>query len=281
MSAAHGAWEGLTDRLERHQSLVARQLEDAKVNLRHRAVALQDEKERWEAKWTVKPEVTELNWIAMMRERWTTMREQKEALQSDCQRLGVDIDDILEEDPEVMRRLEAQLDAEESNCRFQAEFIKELENQTSEEWSVARRRLPRLHDWLDSWESRIKSQSDNPSDSNVDHKKDSSLEIDTFVAKKIREIRADIELLQILRGDEIAEEHWAELRPLVGITNVTSTRDITLGHLLDCSKMMKQNVDRIQVITNSHGSIFILSRAAPAGFAPQLSQLTLKGSMKG
>ncbi|XP_043268031.1 cytoplasmic dynein 2 heavy chain 1 [Venturia canescens] len=247
LSAAHGAWEGLADRLERHRSLVARQLEDAKVNLRHRAVALQDEKERWEAKWTVKPEVADLNWIGTMRERWTTMRQQREALKADCQRLEVDVDDVLAEDEEATRRLEAQLDAEESNCRFQAEFIKELENQTTEEWSVARRRLPRLHDWLDSWESRIKSQSEDP-DAEVDRGKDPSLEIETFVGKKIREIRANIELLQILRGDEIAEEHWAELRPLVGITDVTNTRDITLGQLFDCSKMIRDHFERVQEI---------------------------------
>jgi len=116
--------------------------------------------------------------------------------------------------------------------RFQSEFLEELKNQETEEWAVARRRLPRLHDWLDSWENKIRLQDNS--------------EIDTFVGKKINEVRATIESIQLLRGDEIANEHWTELIPILGL-KVENPRDITLGDLLACSKMLKKNEDQVKV----------------------------------
>lgn len=116
--------------------------------------------------------------------------------------------------------------------RFQSEFLEELKNQETEEWAVARRRLPRLHDWLDSWENKIRLQDNS--------------EIDTFVGKKINEVRATIEFIQLLRGDEIANEHWTELIPILGL-KVENPRDITLGDLLACSKMLKKNEDQVKV----------------------------------
>lgn len=116
--------------------------------------------------------------------------------------------------------------------RFQSEFLEELKNQETEEWAVARRRLPRLHDWLDSWESKIRLQD--------------NLEIDTFVGKKINEVRSTIESIQLLRGDEIANEHWTELIPILGL-KVENPRDITLGDLLACSQTLKKNEDRVKV----------------------------------
>lgn len=226
--------------------MVARQLEDAKINLRHRAVALRDEKERWEARWSSKPETITLDWVASMRERWVALEEQKDSLIADCTRVELDMKEILDDDAEVSRRLEAELDAEESNCRFQEEFLKELENQEAEEWSIARRRLPRLHDWLDSWEARIKVQLKDPEGAKVDPPKN-GVEIDTFVGMKIKEIRGGIEWVQILRGDELAEEHWNDLKGVIGIGG--NVRDITLGHLLKAAPMIKENIDKVKVST--------------------------------
>lgn len=107
-----------------------------------------------------------------------------------------------------------------------------MKNQETEEWTVARRRLPRLHDWLDSWENKIRLQDNS--------------EIDTFVGKKINEVRSTIESIQLLRGDEIANEHWTELIPILGL-KVENPRDITLGDLLACSKMLKKNEDQVKV----------------------------------
>ncbi|XP_076387639.1 dynein cytoplasmic heavy chain beethoven [Megachile rotundata] len=243
VSAAYTAWQDLTDRLERHKTVISRELEDAKVNLRHRAVALRDEIERWQAKWTSKPEIPSLDWVISMRERWTNLKEQQDVLKNDCQRIGLNVDDILEDNEESMKKLELQLDLEESNCRFQAEFLEELKNQEEEEWTVARRRLPRLHDWLDSWENRIRVQLKDES-----MKKD-SLEMDTFVGRKVREVRAGIEWLQLLRGDEIAEEHWGELMPLLDLKSVKNARDITLGHLFRAVDKIQENTEKIKEIT--------------------------------
>lgn len=118
------------------------------------------------------------------------------------------------------------------NHRFQSEFLEELKNQETEEWAVARRRLPRLHDWLDSWKNKIRLHD--------------NLETDTFVGRKINEIRSAIESIQPLRGDEIANEHWTELIPVLGL-KIENPRDITLGHLLACTKALKENEDRIKV----------------------------------
>lgn len=117
-------------------------------------------------------------------------------------------------------------------CRFQAEFLEELKNQEIEEWAVARRRLPRLHDWLDSWESKIHLHN--------------NIQTETFAGRKINEIRTAIESVQLLRGDEIADEHWTELIPILGL-EVENARDITLGHLLGAKKALTENEDRIKV----------------------------------
>jgi dynein heavy chain 2 len=110
--------------------------------------------------------------------------------------------------------------------------LEELKNQEAEEWSVARKRLPRLHDWLDSWENKIHLQD--------------NLESETFVGKKINEIRSTIESIQLLRGDGIADEHWTELIPILGL-KVENPRGITLGHLLACAKTLKENESRVKV----------------------------------
>lgn len=129
-------------------------------------------------------------------------------------------------------------------CRFQAEFLEELKNQEMEEWAVARRRLPRLHDWLDSWESKIRLHD--------------NIEADTFAGKKINEVRSAIESIQLLRGDEIADEHWTELIPILDL-KVESPRDITLGHLLCATKALTENEGRIKVRTHSSGIINIIN----------------------
>lgn len=248
ISAAYTAWQDLAGRLERYKSVIDRELEDAKVNLRHRAIALRDEIERWQAKWWSKPEILTLDWIISMKERWSYLKEQLDVLRNDCRKIELKIDDVLESDEDNATRLEVQLEIEESNCRFQVEFIEELKNQEDEEWAVARRRLPRLHDWLDSWENRIRVQLRDQLKEQLMDEKD-SFEVDTFVGKKVSEVRGAIEWLQLLRGDEIAEEHWGELMPLLGLMrDVRNARDITLGHLLRSAKKIEENVDKIKVM---------------------------------
>ena len=250
VSAAYTAWQDLADRLQRHKAVIDRELEDAKVNLRHRAVALRDEIERWQAKWLSKPEILTLDWIISMKERWTYLKEQLDILRNDCRKIELNVDDVLEGDEANMKKLELQLEVEESNCRFQAEFLEELKNQEEEEWTVARRRLPRLHDWLDSWESRIKVQlKDRLKEETADQK--DNLETGTFVGRKVREVRGTIEWLQLLRGDEVADEHWGELMPLLGLRDAKSVRDITLGHLLRSAQKIQENVDKIKVISGN------------------------------
>ncbi|CAD6239204.1 GSCOCG00008639001-RA-CDS, partial [Cotesia congregata] len=239
LSGAVAAWESLADRLERHKTIVAHHVEDAKLNLRHRAAALKDERERWETKWTSKPELVTIDWIAGMRERWTSLESQRDSLITDCQRVGLDVAEFFQDSDS--RRLEAELEAEESNCRFQEDFLQELEGQLSEEWSVARRRLPRFHDWLDSWRERIKVQAKEPRESLE------SLEVDTFVGKRIRELRSAVELVQLLRGDELAEEHWNDLRKLLGVQ--VATRDMTLGNLILAAPEIEANLEKVKEVT--------------------------------
>ncbi|XP_078052127.1 dynein cytoplasmic heavy chain beethoven [Augochlora pura] len=247
VSAAYTSWQDLADRLERHKMVVARELEDAKVNLRHRGVALRDEIERWQTKWSSKPEILTLDWIISMRERWTNLKEQLDVLKTDCCRVELNIDELLEDNEETVKNLELQLEVEESNCRFQAEFIEELKNQEDEEWTVARRRLPRLHDWLDSWENRIRVQlKDQLKEDSLEQR--DSLEASTYVGRKVRDIRAGIEWLQLLRGDEIAEEHWGELRAVLNLVDVKNVRDITLGHLLRSVQKIEEQSEKIKEI---------------------------------
>lgn len=247
VSAAVTAWQDLADRLERHKVVVDRELEDAKVNLRHRVIALRDEIERWQAKWSSKPEILTLDWIITMKERWTYLKEQMDVVKNDCKKIDLNVDDVLDDNEDNSKILELQLELEESNCRFQAEFLEELKNQEEEEWTVARKRLPRLHDWLDSWESRIKVQlKDGSKDQSLDRK--DNLEMDTFVGKKVRNVRSAIDWLELLRGDEIAEEHWGELMPVLELKNVRSVADITLGHLLSSTEKIQGCVEKIKVI---------------------------------
>ncbi|XP_024946848.1 cytoplasmic dynein 2 heavy chain 1 isoform X2 [Cephus cinctus] len=248
VSGARAASEGLAERLERHRTVVARQLEDAKVNLRHRGIALRDDRERWETKWSSRPDVMTLEWLSNMRERWTALKEQKRSLDADCKRIGIDLNDIFN-DEDSLEKIEAQLDAEESNCRFQFEFLEELKKQEAEEWIVARRRLPRLHDWLDSWETRIQIQLEGSSEKHDKiNENENKVQVDTFVSKKIKEVRKAIEWIQLLRGDELADEHWAELKTILNLP-IANIRDITLGHLLSKVEIIEENVDRIKEIT--------------------------------
>ncbi|XP_018402903.1 PREDICTED: cytoplasmic dynein 2 heavy chain 1 [Cyphomyrmex costatus] len=234
VNAAHAALQDLGDRLEKHKSVMTRLLEDAKVNLRHRAIALRDERERWQVKWSTRSENLTLDWLVSMKERWLNLNGQLDSLKADCKRISLDLESVLEDNDINLSQVERELETEESNYRFQSEFLEELKNQETEEWAVARRRLPRLHDWLDSWENKIRLHD--------------NMEIDTFVGKKIKEVRSAIESIQPLRGDEIADEHWTELIPILGL-KVENPRSITLGHLFACIEALKKNEDRIKEIT--------------------------------
>jgi len=97
---------------------MARLLEDAKVNLRHRAIALRDERERWQAKWSTKSENLTLDWLISMKERWINLSEQMDSLKTDYKRISLDLENVLEDDDVNMSQFERELETEESNFRF-------------------------------------------------------------------------------------------------------------------------------------------------------------------
>lgn len=97
---------------------MTRLLEDAKVNLRHRAIALRDERERWQAKWSARTENMSLDWLLSMKERWVNLNEQMDSLKVDCKRVNLDLESVLEDDEINLSQLERELEAEESNYRF-------------------------------------------------------------------------------------------------------------------------------------------------------------------
>lgn len=97
---------------------MVRLLEDAKVNLRHRAIALRDERERWQAKWSARSENLTLDWLISMKERWLNLNEQMDSLKADCKRITLDLESIMEDDEINLSQLERELEIEESNYRL-------------------------------------------------------------------------------------------------------------------------------------------------------------------
>lgn len=97
---------------------MARLLEDAKVNLRHKAIALRDERERWQAKWSSRSENLTLEWLLTMKERWANLNGQMDALKADCKRISLDLEKVLDDDEINLAQLEHELEIEESNYRF-------------------------------------------------------------------------------------------------------------------------------------------------------------------
>lgn len=117
VNAAHAAWQDLGDRLEKHKVVMARLVEGAKVNLRHRAIALRDERERWQAKWSARSENLTLDWLMSMKERWLNLNGQLDSLKADCKRISLDLESILENDDTNLSQVERELETEESNYR--------------------------------------------------------------------------------------------------------------------------------------------------------------------
>lgn len=246
MSNANTAWESLKERLDNYHDVMLHQLEEAKLNLRHQVLAMHDDQERWKDQWASRPEIVTKDWLEIMREKLTNLIEQRDLLVSDCKRLNLPVDEIFESNEKLISQLEAELEAEELNCRFQNEFIEELQRHEEEEWTVARRRLPKLHDWLDSWESRIHLQSRNQPESLK--AESAQQEANSFIERKIAELRDSMECVQLVRGEELADEHWNELREILELEKLTRMSDITLGHLLKSAKHIKTHSDRIKVI---------------------------------
>lgn len=118
VNAAHAAWQELGDRLEKHKAVMTRLLEDAKVNLRHRAIALRDERERWQVKWSARSESVTLDWLISMKERWLNLNMQMDFLKADCKRIALDLESVLEDDEINLSQLERELEIEESNYRL-------------------------------------------------------------------------------------------------------------------------------------------------------------------
>lgn len=96
---------------------MARLLEDAKVNLRHKAIALRDDRERWQAKWSGRSENLTLDWLVSMKERWLNLNEQLDSLKADCKRISLDLESVLEADDINLSQVERELETEESNYR--------------------------------------------------------------------------------------------------------------------------------------------------------------------
>jgi dynein heavy chain 2 len=232
--------------MNNYHSVMLHQLEEAKLNLRHQVLAVHDEQERWNAKWLARPEVLTNEWIETMRERWTNLSEQRDTLISDCKRLNLPVDEIFATDEKVVARMEAELEAEELNCKFQGEFIEELKRHEEEEWTVARRRLAKLHDWLDSWDRQIQLHSKNQREESLQDEgvKQSG---HSYIERRIAELRASIEWTQLLRGEELADEHWNELKGILELQEVKHPSSITLGHLLERSQLIEANAERIKV----------------------------------
>lgn len=97
---------------------MARLLEDAKVNLRHKAIALRDERERWQAKWSARSEDLTLDWLISMKERWLNLNAQMDSLKEDCKRISLELESIMEDDEINLSQLERELEIEESNYRL-------------------------------------------------------------------------------------------------------------------------------------------------------------------
>lgn len=105
--------------MEKHKAVMARLLEDAKVNLRHRAIALRDERERWQAKWSARiSENFTFDWLISMKERWINLNAQMDSLKADCKRIALDLESVLEDDEINLSQLERELEIEESNYRL-------------------------------------------------------------------------------------------------------------------------------------------------------------------
>lgn len=103
--------------MEKHKTVMARLLEDAKVNLRHKAIALRDERERWQAKWSTRSENFTLDWLVSMKERWLNLNEQLDSLKADCKRISLDVESVLEDEDLNPSQVERELETEESNYR--------------------------------------------------------------------------------------------------------------------------------------------------------------------
>lgn len=246
LSNANTAWDSLKERLDNYHGVMLHQLEEAKLNLRHQVLAVHDEQERWTAKWKARPDVITRDWIEMMREKWTNLTEQRDILVNDCKRLNLPVHEIFESDERLVSQMESELEAEELNCKYQGEFLEELQRHEEEEWSVARRRMPKLHDWIDSWESRIQLHSRNQSGESL-QEESAKEEALSFIERKIADLRGAIEYVQLLRGDELAEEHWNELKEILQLTRVKRNDDITLGHLIESAELIRNNVEKIRV----------------------------------
>ncbi|XP_023246189.1 cytoplasmic dynein 2 heavy chain 1 [Copidosoma floridanum] len=245
LSNAHASWDGLKERLDNYQGVMVHQMEEAKLNLRHQVLAVHDEQERWRAKWAARPSTVTKDWIEMMREKWTNITEQRDILVNDCKRLSLPVQEIFESDENTLAQMEAELEAEELNCKFQGEFIEELQRHEEEEWGIARRRLPKFHDWLDSWQDRVQLQT---KDRQGEAEELARREAHSFIEKKIAELREALDLVQLLRGDDLADEHWSELRDILGL-NVRRTDELTLGHLLRSAESIKTNLERVKDVT--------------------------------
>ena len=114
---AHAALQDLEGRLEKHKAVMTRLLEDTKVNLRHRAIALRDERERWQVKWSERSENLTLDWLVSMKERWLNLNGQLDSLKADCNRISLDLENVLEDDDINLSQVERELETEESNYR--------------------------------------------------------------------------------------------------------------------------------------------------------------------
>uniref|UniRef100_A0ABD2XKY5 Dynein heavy chain, cytoplasmic n=1 Tax=Trichogramma kaykai TaxID=54128 RepID=A0ABD2XKY5_9HYME len=253
LNNAHIAWESLKERLDTYQNVMVRQLEEAKVNLNHQVLAVRDEQERWVSKWLERPEAITPDWLENMREKWTGIAEQRQTLINDCKKLNIDIEEVFASDEAIVEQMEQELNSEEINCKLQSDFMDELRKQEEEEWSIVKKRIPKLYDWLDSWRAQIKSNEKQQRRSDGQNEKGTTKQFHSFIEKKIESLSEDVDLIQVLRSDELAEEHWNELKDILGL-DVRRTNEITLKHLLSNVQSIRTNYDRIKEVTKRAGA---------------------------
>lgn len=241
-------WKSLAKKLTENQARLGRQLDTAKGRLGQDGARLRDDRIEWQRDWTSsRPDDMDsaAEWLESMRSRWAALAKRKASLQASGSRLGMEFADISGEGLEIYDTLESGLLAEEENCKYINEFLDELKEYEEEEWSLANKMLPRFYMWLDSWEARARVRVQVQVQPPPENEKGPDT---SHIAQRICRIRQGLSYIEILRGNELVDEHWIELFSILKINDIRSTRNVTLGQLLQHHDKLRDSHEHVKVV---------------------------------
>lgn len=243
-------WEQLQPLIDNHSASLKVQIDVLKNQVDFQMANLKDEIEKFEIRWDSTISELEHNEEAnleLFKERlrgWLLIDEQKEKLESSCQKYNMTFS---QEITDIFEKITNDIENQGQQWKDFEQFLSEYDNICCEEWTVYRRRPYILTDFISKWLGKTNTTNNQK-----------------IATKRIQKILDSLQMaspiLQTLQSDGLTEKHWAKIFHLMN-KPYKHFHDITLKDILSDLDTLIKNSAEIQQLVRKASSEQIVRQA--------------------